>query len=250
MNPTMSVEVDIEQLIQNLRHPDWQVRYDAADQLKVVGDPRAVEPLIDVLQDENLTVQFIAAMTLGIIKDPRAVNPLVAALSRTDDYDTLWALAWALSEMGSLSSEPLIAVLQDGNPLTRDIAADVLGGIGDARALEPLRDALIQHGLADYPETGRYGAADALERFGELSCAMFIAVLSHENPTLRGRAVRGLGALKTPQGVPALIARLDDTATITTNKDEVVRVCDLAAEALKAIDTEDARAALQDWQGR
>jgi len=239
---------DVLSLIEQLRDPDWQVRYDAANQLKIVGDQRAVPALIEVLQDDNLTVRFVGAMTLGIIKDPRAVRPLIDMLLSTDDHDVLWAAAWALSELGALSSEPLINVLSTTDSLTRDVAADVLGGIGDARAILPLLEALLEYGAIDYPDTGRYGAADALERFGELSVAPFVQALKHHTAEIRARAAQALGTIGRPQAIPALAVCLADTEHVFTETDDKVRVCDIAASALRNIGTPEALRAVELWE--
>ncbi|MEO0562442.1 MAG: HEAT repeat domain-containing protein [Chloroflexota bacterium] len=237
---------DIQTLIDALRDPDWQVRYDAADRLKVIGDARAVPALIDVLNDENPTVKFIAAMTLGIIQDASAVDPLVAMLRASDDDSLLWASAWALSEMGALSSEPLIDLLDSEDAITRDVAADVLGGLADARAVPHLLDALMKHGMADYPETGRFGAADALERFDELSLTSFVQALYHSHPDIRARAADALGNIGLPEAIPALVSCLEDTAQANTPQGPI-RVCDVAASALREIGTPEAEKAIQAW---
>lgn len=242
MKPDMSVDT----LIENLRHADWQVRYDAANHLKTLGDPRAVPALINVLNDENLTVRFIAAMTLGIIHDGRAVLPLVNLLRTTHDHDVLWAAGWALSELGALSAPPLIDVLKTNDPLTRDVAADVLGTIGDEAAIPPLRHALADQGAADYPFTGRFGAADALDRFGERAIPAFVDLLRHPSPDLRVRAVRSLARHRATKAVPVLASLLTDTALASLDED--VRVCDAAADALQQIGTPGALAALASWQ--
>ena len=242
----MTTELNVDTLIENLRHEDWQVRYDAANHLKTLGDTRAVPALINVLEDENLTVRFIAAMTLGIIHDGRAVLPLINLLRSTNDHDVLWAAGWALSELGALSSDPLIDVLKTNDPLTRDVAADVLGTIGNGDAIPHLRCALTEQGLADYPFTGRFGAADALDRFGTRAIPTFTELLQNTSPDIRVRVARSLGELQAIQAVPELVALLKDTETATIDED--MRVCDVVAEVLEKIDTSEARNAVSTWR--
>ncbi len=239
-------EISVEILIQHLRDEDWQVRYDAANQLKALGDTRAVPALIRVLEDENLTVRFIAAMTLGIIHDERAVLPLINLLRTTHDHDVLWAAGWALSELGALSTKPLIDVLKTNDPLTRDVAADVLGTIGDDSALPHLKQVLAAQGVMDYPFTGRFGAADALDRFGGAAVPTFIDLLDHESEDIRVRVVRSLGRHEAATAVTALVKHLDDTALASL--DEEVKVCDAVAEVLEKIGTPEAQQAVAAWR--
>lgn len=239
--------MNVEQLIEDLRNEDWHIRSAAAERLKEVGDARAVEPLIEALDDENYTVRFVAAMTLGIIRDPRAIQPLVEALRKNDDYDLLWATAWALHEIGALSAEPLIEVLDVNDPLTRDMAADVLGRLGDPRAIQPLAVVFREHGLQDRAQTARFGAADALEMFGEDALPIFQEALEDPYPEIRARAVMALGNIGSTRSVPSLIAALADEAYPFAADQSEYRVGDLAAAALEQIGSPEALAAVEGW---
>lgn len=230
---------NIDQLIDDLRHEDWNVRYAAADQLKAIRDTRVVPFLVALLDDENLTVRFIVAMTLGVIGDKQAVDPLVEALRHNDDYDVLWSIAWALSEMGVIATDPLIEIVIEGNALARDIAADILGNIGDARAISPLAEAFIEHGLKDYPETARFGAADALEKFGADAAPIFLEALKHSQPEICVRAATALGVVGRGQAVKeALSGLLDDTRIAFPGVNRGIQVCDAAAESLIKLNSE------------
>ncbi|MDD1652930.1 MAG: HEAT repeat domain-containing protein, partial [Methanomicrobiales archaeon] len=46
-------EVAVEPLIQALSDPDWHVRTGAAVALRIIGDPRAIDPLVRLLSDSN-----------------------------------------------------------------------------------------------------------------------------------------------------------------------------------------------------
>ena len=103
-----------------------------------------MEPLIKALQeDEDYSVRSTAAMTLGEIGDPRAVEPLIKALQEDEDWEVRESAAMALAEFeGDRVVEALIQALRDGESVVRMMAAWSLGWIGDARALEPLREAV------------------------------------------------------------------------------------------------------------
>lgn len=239
----MQDDITMQELIDQLNSPNWQVRYRAVDLLKVVGDERAVPPLIAALTDDHDTVRFLVAHALGMIGDSRAVKPLVTAL-HTADPDTQWAAARALAEIGSAAVPALVALLEGDDPALRDIAAGVLGTIGDPRALTPLQRALEQHGKADFAHTHHFGAASGLEKFGEAATPAFVAVLNHDEPLVRARAAASLGIIRSASATDALIALLDDDAPCTKDK----RVCDVAARALAKIGTPDALRALERWR--
>jgi len=108
-----------------------------------IGGPRAVEPLIKALQeDEDYSVRRTAARVLGKTGDPRAVEPLIKALQEDEDWDVRKSAAMALRHFRTPRVvEALIQALRDEKSAVRMMAAWSLGIIGDARALEPLREA-------------------------------------------------------------------------------------------------------------
>jgi len=72
----------VDQLIENLKDKDWQIRWYTASSLGEMKEGRVVEPLIVVLQkDPNGYVRAMAAWALGQIGAPRAVRPLIEALA-------------------------------------------------------------------------------------------------------------------------------------------------------------------------
>ena len=241
----MSDTSTIEQLIENLNHPDWQQRYNAADRLKVFADERAVPALINTLkQDKNPTVRFIAARTLGIIRSEDAVQALANTLSGSDDHDLQWAVAQSLAEIGEPATKPLIQVLGGDDPVARDVAADILANIGDKRAVDPIATAFNRYAKADFEVTKRFGTALALEKFGNAAALGFLTALDHNESVIRARAAAGLGKIRSEEGVPALVDLLNDTAPY--DKDN--RVCDIAAAALEKIGSVEAKTALEQWQ--
>ncbi len=194
----------IEQLIADLRSDDMAISAAATNQLKDIGSDEAVDALLALLEDPDYNVRFMAAMTLGLIKSPRSVDPLVVTIKENDDYDVLWAASWALSELGALSAAPLIDVLDHGKPMTRDVAADILASIGDLAAVEPLGRAFRVYGLEDRWETARFGAADALEKFGEDAVEVLVEAMYDEQPAIAERAAQALEAIGTERALRAI----------------------------------------------
>ncbi len=186
----------VEPLSAWLKHEWSHVREAAAKALGEIGDPRAVEPLTAALKDKDINVRRVAAKALGDIGDARAVEPLIATL-KDEDGQVRKAVASALKKLGwkpeggeaeawywtiqcnwekaialgSLAVEPLIAALKDGKRAVRKSAAEALGKVGDARAVEPLIAAFQKDNNRDV----RKAAATALAKIGDPSAVEFLS---------------------------------------------------------------------------
>ncbi len=66
-------------------------RWNGAEALGRLGDPRAVESLIDTLWDDDARVRTKAAWALGMLGDPRALVPLqrLYRIEREDARETI-----------------------------------------------------------------------------------------------------------------------------------------------------------------
>lgn len=174
---------EVEPLIVALKDSDEDVRKSAIETLGKIGDARAVEPLIAALKDSSWGVRKAVAKVLGQIGDARAVESLVEALNDEIEYvresagKALQSLGWkpkdktqqalllvALEEwekaaiLGTEAVEPLLTVLR-----YEEGAANALGRIGDARAVEPLIAAFKN----SHSPSLRIAAAKALVRIGD-----------------------------------------------------------------------------------
>ena len=123
------------------------VRSDAALALGRIGDPKAIEPLIRTLKDEwkwrRSRPREAIAEALGAFRDPRAIDALIEALG--SDFDTALAAADSLMKLRDRRAvEPLISILDSGikNAHKREFAAQILGVLGDPRAIPALVKAL------------------------------------------------------------------------------------------------------------
>jgi len=123
------------------------VRSDAALALGRIGDPKAIEPLIRTLKDEwkwlRSRPREAIAEALGAFRDPRAIDALIEALG--SDFDTALAAADSLMKLRDRRAvEPLISILDSGikNAHKREFAAEILGVLGDPRAIPALVKAL------------------------------------------------------------------------------------------------------------
>jgi HEAT repeat protein len=141
----------------------------AAEGLERMGAP-AVNAVAALLQNQNADVATEAALILGEIKDRSAAPPLLAALS-TGNSSLRYSVVYALGEIKDASAVAPVAAVLKGDPEAenRRGAADALGMIGDAGAIEPLIAA-----TADTDSTVRRMAAGALGRINNPRAANFL----------------------------------------------------------------------------
>jgi len=145
------------------REGDRYVQQAAVEALGWIGEP-IQKPLIAVLRKEDERMRQRAIAALGQMRDARNVEPLIEALKDTESYHVHQGAMEALVQLGEAAVEPLGAVLQkgDGRFEFRRRAAQALGRIKDAHAVEPLIAAL----KGDKEAAVRRAAAEALRSIG------------------------------------------------------------------------------------
>ena len=62
-------------MVEKISDDNEGTRWNAAEALGRLGDPRAVEPLIDTLWDDDARVRTKAAWALGMLGDPGSGSP-------------------------------------------------------------------------------------------------------------------------------------------------------------------------------
>jgi HEAT repeat protein len=129
------------------------------EKLKVERDVKGLIKALRYVKDEK--VRLAAAGALGDIGDARALDPLVAVLQDPDPLVRAVA-ASALGRIGDARAlDPLVAVLQDPDPSVRQAAVHALGKMGDARAVKPLTKV-----LKDHSHEVQQSAVEALMKLG------------------------------------------------------------------------------------
>jgi HEAT repeat protein len=213
-------EADLIGFLADLGDPSAAVRSAAAASLGELGDARAVEPLIARLWDEKTDVRAAAAKALGKLGDARALEPLLA-LARSawhgwpfwsDPYGSLSeAVSEALVELGDARAVGRLVYLLPKLDERVGYAAYVLGGLGDADAVEPLITLLGTLPRDPY-EPGRRGAvACALGRLGDARAVEpLIALLKDKDElgSVKQDAVEALGELGDARALAPLLVRL------------------------------------------
>jgi hypothetical protein len=204
-------------------------------------DIRAIEFLIKVLNNESMPMlaRAEAANSLGLLGNQEATNSLIAALGDKERWVRFQA-ARALGKLRSVMAiDSLIFALFDKDEWVRFQAARALDKIGDNRAVEPFIRVLRER-----DEITLYVAIRALGKLGDIvAVEPLVEMLNEDSPRIRIEIARALGQLKDNRAVQALKILLSD---MRQTKDG--RVCDTILNALQAIATPEALAAVEAWK--
>jgi HEAT repeat protein len=178
----------VDTLIQILEDAsvEYYIRDNAARALGRIGDPKAIEPLIRTLENESDSTAFslreAIAEALGAFHDPRVTDALVNALG--SDYYTAKTASESLKKLRDRRAvEPLISILDDDTKRAheREFAAQILGVLGDPRAIPALVNA-----LRDESKFLSSKALESLQRF-ILTHPDIILQIDPEDRNLLGR---------------------------------------------------------------
>ena len=225
-------------LTQAARGEFFTVRAKAASALAKIGDPQAVPVLIELLSDKESAVRQAAALAVGKFKDPRCLVRLSDVLLEDPQIEVRQAAAQGLSEsrlaqsvpylldamddsfwwygrdgaakplldailsFGADSVLPLCEYLHHTEGNVRFHAAQLLGQIGDPRAIEPLGMALY-----DVHNVVGEAAAQALARYGAPALGVLEEATRAVESPIRLHALLGLSRIQDERVLP-LIAEL------------------------------------------
>jgi HEAT repeat protein len=194
---------------------DRTVRQSAAEALGEIGDVRAAEPLLAAFNDDE-SIRGSAIKALGQIGGTRVVNLLVAAQG-AKDAETKKASLEALRQLGPAGVDAVLVIFQntEEETVSRVMAAQALGQLGDPRAFDPLLATLSDK---DANEALREASAKALGHLGDLRAVEpLIATFDETDPDdyewpLQTEAAQALGRLGDPRAVDAILKALKDYA--------------------------------------
>ncbi len=198
-------------------------------------DPNLQEALFEALGHKLRRVRIFAALNLAeLFHDVRAMPGLAEALNsqnrkeKTAASDLLW-------QLGDEDTPGLLRALYHAPLEVRDTIATALYWIGWSPD-DP------DSAVAYYITTQQWRECIAL---GREATPGLLSALPDWDGTVRRGAAWVLGEIGDPRAVPGLIALLDDRQGDLFG--DGARVCDIAAEALARIGTEQARTALAEW---
>ena len=183
--------IEIQQQISQLQSVYDQD--DAIQALVAIGQP-AVDPLIASLDSENDNIRSGAEDALDALGEPSLAQLVTILKNRFGDVR-----CWAVGKLKDLADvqavEPLIACLQDNEPIVRAYTAQALGALKDARATEPLIEC-----LKDEDQMVRRDAAYALYQLNDPSAV---------GPLIAALKDASFADLSTTDGVNALSNVID-----------------------------------------
>ncbi|MBZ0285113.1 MAG: HEAT repeat domain-containing protein [Anaerolineae bacterium] len=243
------------------------VRFFAAQILGGNDTPTAVQGLIRRLSDPIAVVRQAAADALGETADPAAVPALIATLSDSNPA-VGEAVFNALLQIGSRAVPELVDALPNTDRDTRRDIANLLGQIGDPRAVP-----MLARTLWDKEPSVMQAALRAFQMIGEGAIPGLITLLQHKDEKLRIAAAWALGEIGNREAVPALIKTLEDRRSAALRQqaaDALGRIGDAeavnalsralgdrekevrkeAADALRKIGTPDSLKAYENWLRR
>ncbi|MGM3307265.1 HEAT repeat domain-containing protein [Anabaena sp. WFMT] len=94
-----SISQAVKNIILELNHAEFYVRYGAAEDLGKMGEADAVIPLIAVLNDNDPRLRSAVAQALGDIGDINAVEPLISVVKTDEDEQVKENAARALIKL-------------------------------------------------------------------------------------------------------------------------------------------------------
>ena len=232
-------------LIKLLTDSDARIRRRAALGIGRVGLTAGVAPLGGALTDTDADVRQMAAFGLGLIADKSAVAALTQALTNDASVIVRGRAAEALSLIGDNSAAAAIGQLAaaqvtagqvtgiQADDMTYPLAPEVeafrlaIYALTRLKAYDPLAAAVLD--ANGQPRLRWWPVAYALSRTGDKRAVpALITLVKGDGVTTQAFAARGLGGLKDPSAVDALLP-------LTLNKGLNLRVQVRAVNALGAI---------------
>jgi HEAT repeat protein len=232
-----------------LEEGDWKNQHkiakDLRQHLKTLDDPQGIEEvqrLSGAMGNDETIVRWTATEALALIGDETATSSLLHALHDKSWTVRLTAIRGMVNMKKDAAITGLLQVIDDKNPLVREAVAETLGKLGNPDISEYLTKM-----LEDDDDFVRRAAAESLGGLTDESVVdSLVTALQNENESVVTWAIiEALNEIKGEASVPILIEYLADTHKPEW---EDKRICDLAADALENIGTQQAQDALEQWR--
>jgi HEAT repeat protein len=195
----------VDRWIADLGHRRWWRRADGVRALGFVEEPSALPAILRALDDEHGEVRAAAVDAIGRLGDPRSIAALLAHLADGSRSQR----ARVVDALRSLGPGVTPALVEFGRvrPGCAPLAAEILGLIGTAGAIDPLLEWCV-----DPRGDVRAAALGALGSLGldDRSHYFALRALGDADPQARAMAARALGRGRRDDAVGYLAVRLDD----------------------------------------
>ncbi len=195
----------VEDWLAELQNRHWWLRAEGVRALGFVEERSALPAIVQALDDDHEEVRAAAVEAVGRLGDPRAIPALLGHLADASRYQRARVVD-ALRSLGPAVT-PALVELARAHPDHARLAADVLGLIGTAAAIDPL----LQW-CGDPRSDVRAAALGALGSIGldDRSHYFALRALGDSDPQARAMAARALGRGRREDAVGYLAERLDD----------------------------------------
>ena len=195
----------VEHWLADLQDRRWWLRADGVGALGLIEERSALPAIMRALDDGHEEVRAAAVDAAGAIGDPRAIPALLGHLADGSRYQHARVVD-ALRRLGPRVT-PALVELARARPDHARLAADVLGLIGTAAAIDPLLE-----WCGDSRSDVRAAALGALGSIGldDRSYYFALRALGDADPQARAMAARALGRGRREDAVGYLAERLDD----------------------------------------
>lgn len=194
-------------LLGRLESEQASQRWEAAEGLGELGDPRAIPALVQALRDPHAFVRWAAAQAIGRIGGEEAISLLLPLLQESDAL----VRRSAADALGYLDApevrRSLRRALRDPDPTVRRNAIEAVARLDDREAVGILAAMLT----SSDDLWVRYSAAEALGVVGDhRAIAALIEAAQDRQVLLRRAAVRSLGLLRDSRAITPLVHALRD----------------------------------------
>lgn len=268
----------VQVLIKACQNDSWQIRKAASLSLGFVGDKTALPIILELLEsDKDVQVRISAASALGMIADITALPVLTNTLRNPKNVSVCPFIVGALSKIGEPAIPSLLEALCDdkvvdyesvesalvsiGSPAISGIlglfgrddlkwyvlpkAARILGQIGHPSAIPTLKMALYKNN-----DELCSSAAWALSNIEDAKVIdILVEALMIDNPKIRGIVAGDMNPIVDDRIINTLSKLLADNRYVWENPQmKPVKVKEMAAQALEAINTKIERENLEKWQ--
>jgi len=211
----------VDRLLPLLSQGDDMLRSTALKLTVKHADPKEIIRRILIMSNELMG--WMRGRILRTIREfgDDLIEPIADLFSHEDPDVRLKALIFASDFKSPQLVEPTIAILKDENWWVRIIATDLLGRLGDERAVDPLIECLEDDEL-------RWCAVEALSQIGSPSALGPIAkLLADKSPEVRMQVIGSLELYNDARTLPMLKKVME--------KDPAVEVRERALQAYRHI---------------
>ncbi len=171
----------------------WEIPY----ALRILNDQRAIKPIIYALKkdkfvDSNYAIITLLNLSKKYIYDSQlsaSILKVTIHVIKNDpiDFDNITKLLKITGESGI---DQVILLLKHKNYLIRRKAAQILGRVGDPRAIPALINA-----FNDKDDLVQYRAIESLGKIGEPSIEPLLRLLNNNDKKIRSRALKALSQI-------------------------------------------------------